>query len=120
MVWADGWAPEDSVLRIISAWTVPAPYDRTVPEIDEVRVEEAAKAIADRSAALVTSHEAVVEPVRLDARLALAHEAAVADMIVIGARGHRGFARMLLGSVASSVVHHVQAPTVVVPAPAED
>ncbi len=115
--WADKWAPEGAVLRIISAWTVPAPYDRTIPEIDEIRVEDAARAIADRSGALVMRHEVVVEPIRLDARVALAQEAAGADLIVIGARGHRGFARMLLGSVASSVVHHVEAPTVIVPAP---
>ena len=46
-------------------------------------------------------------------------EASLADVVVVGARGRRGLARLLLGSVASSVAHHVQVPTVIVPTPAD-
>jgi nucleotide-binding universal stress UspA family protein len=37
------------------------------------------------------------------------------DMIVVGARGRGGFARLLVGSVSSQLVYHSPCPIVVVP-----
>jgi nucleotide-binding universal stress UspA family protein len=38
-----------------------------------------------------------------------------ADLVVLGARSHSGFARLLVGSVSSEVVQHSACPVVIVP-----
>lgn len=45
--------------------------------------------------------------------------AADRDLLVVGERAHRGLLGMMLGSVANWVIHHLQCPGVVIPAPAE-
>jgi nucleotide-binding universal stress UspA family protein len=46
----------------------------------------------------------------------LLNEGADADMIVVGSRGGGGFARLLLGSVSSTVAEHAKVPVMILPA----
>lgn len=46
---------------------------------------------------------------------ALLHAAANAALLVVGTRGRGGFKRLLLGSTAHAVLHHLPCPTVVTP-----
>jgi nucleotide-binding universal stress UspA family protein len=49
-----------------------------------------------------------------DAAAVLIRESAGADLLVIGSRGHGGFAEALLGSVGQHCVHHATCPVVII------
>jgi nucleotide-binding universal stress UspA family protein len=75
---------------------------------------EVTRAAADKAA---VGHEVSIK-VRAIAGVPaeeLLHASAGADLLVVGSRGHGGFARLLLGSVSSQCVHHTGCPVVVVP-----
>lgn len=76
--------------------------DRAIPDV-----------VADEAGAGVTVEIEVADG---DPRVALRDRGAEADLLVVGSRGHRGAAYLLLGSVATSLAHHPTVPTVVVPA----
>lgn len=113
--WADGWISEGGVLRLVHIWSAVVPYSPMAVPVDPAILESAAEELVTAAAAGLT-HEATAECATGDARQELTARAAGADMLVIGARGHGGLTRLITGSVASSVVHHLACPTVVVPA----
>lgn len=114
VTWADKWAPPDATLLLVHAWDYPITVETAAMNIDVEALERAAKHLLEEAAAHVRHHSVDTLRIRGDARIELARLGAEADMVVIGARGHSAMERFLMGSVASHVLHHLVAPTVVV------
>jgi nucleotide-binding universal stress UspA family protein len=66
----------------------------SIPETDTVEIER--RVVQGRAAA------------------ALVNESRGADLLVVGSRGHGGFAGLLLGSVSQQCAHHAACPVVIV------
>jgi nucleotide-binding universal stress UspA family protein len=110
-------------LRIVCAWEIPpaaygggfAPmFDQ--PTLDSFRdgagtlVREAVAAAKELQPGIECEGKAVQgQPAEV-----LLQEARDADLIVVGNRGHGGFASLLLGSVSHQVVQHAPCPVTVV------
>ena len=93
---------------------------RRRPPIDDTDYAElAAKALSAAIAEVspppgVTVRQVVVEG---NAAQVLLDAAADADLLVVGNRGHGGFADALIGSVSTRCLHHASCPVVVVRLP---
>jgi nucleotide-binding universal stress UspA family protein len=80
--------------RAAAAATLDATLRETIPEAVHVEV--------DRHVVEGAPAEVLVE------------ESRRADLLVVGSRGHGGFARLLLGSVSQQCAHHAECPVVIV------
>lgn len=107
-------------LLIICAWEIPtvvspmgaypAEFFEGFPDSAESIVRAAVARVAELQPSVACEGKAVEgHPAEV-----LLKEAEQADMIVVGNRGHGGFASLLLGSVTQHVVHHAHCPVVVV------
>jgi nucleotide-binding universal stress UspA family protein len=85
------------------------PEEEKVQQAAEDRVAAVAGRLGDSQPASVTVRAISGIPTR-----ALVDESQNADLLVVGSRGGGGFARLLMGSVSSQVVHHAACPVVVV------
>lgn len=114
--WAVDYATKvGASLTLVTAWHwptsygVPLAYEGFDPEEDARKVVEAAKADVPLPLDRVTTVIAQGQPG--DVLVASAKGDA---LLVVGTRGHGGFAGALLGSTSTYCVHHAGCPVVVV------
>jgi nucleotide-binding universal stress UspA family protein len=122
------WALEearlrDATLHVMSAWEFPFKglearyYDGSEPEgpvgpLEQSALDELAEAVTAAGGddgVTVIKHVVRASPVRM-----LLDAAKDADLLVVGSRGHGGFAGLVLGSVSQQCVLHAPCPVVVV------
>lgn len=110
-------------LRIVCAWEISAAVyaGGFAPALDQATVDgfrADAEAVVQEAVAAAKELQPGIEcegkVVQGQAAEALLEEAPDADLIVVGNRGHGGFASLLLGSVSHQVVQHAPCPVTVV------
>jgi nucleotide-binding universal stress UspA family protein len=115
--WAAGQARRTgSDLHAVCAWEFPAAYG-WAPDYAGVNLAAEALKALDATIAQVLGDE---PDVPLVTRVEQGHAAQVlidasrgADLLVVGSRGHRAFAGMLLGSVSQHCAQHAACPVVI-------
>jgi len=100
----------------VSTWTQ-TPLTSAEDEADEGRARATAQEGADKAAAPLGEQApaVTVRSVSGSPAAELIKAGTGADLLVVGARGSGGFARLLMGSVSAQVMHHAPCPVVVVP-----
>ena len=114
----------DARLLVVHAWDVPvlayaSPYGAGAT-VELVEAERKAAADALDTALENADWEGVdLQRVVIEGAPAqsLLEAAENADLLVVGSRGHGGFAGLLLGSVSQQCAHHAPCPVVIVRAP---
>ena len=118
--WAEAQA-HGAALEVVTAWQYPIttslPAFGSMPTPDDLEGEarQAMLAVVAEEGitaeAGVTVTTLVAEGTAAQALLGAAEEA---DLLVVGSRGHGGFAGLLVGSVSQQCVSHAKVPVVVV------
>ena len=111
----------NAALRVVTAWSVPAlAYGGgyAVMAIDPVRYEDAATALSEQALASLAEETAGIDIERVvregQAAEVVIDEARGADLVIVGSRGHGGFANLLLGSVSHQIAQHAPCTVVIV------
>jgi nucleotide-binding universal stress UspA family protein len=121
------WAVRQAALTgaevdAVNAWQIPATYGYgyampiAVPDLEKIAGQILDEAIAE---AAKLAPDVQIRPViaQDNPARALLNTAKGADLLVVGSRGHAGFAEALLGSVGQHCVHHAECPVVVIRGP---
>ncbi|MCD0484499.1 universal stress protein [Streptacidiphilus sp. ASG 303] len=115
---ADQAALTGAVVEAVTGWEFTPVYGWSVPSLDP-ELAAAAEQTLTESVREVLGPEPAVEVHRCtasgNAAQVLLDRAHGADLLVLGNRGHGGFAGALLGSVTQHCVHHADCPVVVIP-----
>jgi nucleotide-binding universal stress UspA family protein len=112
----------DASLEVVSAWMLPvyatgygfAPGDLVDPKLigdgAAAQLEETVAEVAGDATGLTLTRKSVEGM----AAQVLVEEARGADLLVVGSRGHGGFAGLLLGSVSQQCAQHASCPVVII------
>jgi nucleotide-binding universal stress UspA family protein len=117
---ATAWAAEQArvtggTLELLIVWARPMSYGLPLvvggynPEHEAQAVVEKTASGIDLPADRLRTHVVNAAPA-----LASVERSKSADLLVVGSRGHGGFAELLLGSVSDHCVHHASCTVVVV------
>jgi nucleotide-binding universal stress UspA family protein len=118
------WALDEAALRntsvtvlavapaAASIWGIAGQFDPS-PETQE-KVRKAAEELVKEATARHGQQQVTVQSVSGVPSDELIKASENADLLVVGARGAGGFARLSMGSVSSQVAHHARCPVVIV------
>ncbi len=111
-----------ATVQAVTAWQYPVATGgyawAPVALLDSTDLQEAAEKLqADEVSEVVGARTDInVQPLVIEGNPAqvLLEEASGADLLVVGSRGHGGFASALLGSVSLHCVHHAKCPVLII------
>jgi len=117
---ATAWAAEQAratggTLELLIVWARPMSYGLPLV-VGGYDPEHEAQAIVEKAAGGIDlpAPRLRTSVVNGAPAVALVERSKAVDLLVVGSRGHGGFAELLLGSVSDHCVHHASCPVVVV------